>query len=60
MSKKEDHKTRTKAVTAGKVKQAGIKLGGDLKFEKNPKFLDDRVAIWEKFYNEQQKVYEGK
>ena len=55
MSNKEDHKrkegARTKAVTAGKVKKEGVKLGGVLKFEKNPKFLDDRVTIWEKMYS---------
>lgn len=51
---------RTKAVTAGKVKQEGVKLGGELQFQKNPQFLDDRVAIWNNFYEIQQKTYAGK
>lgn len=46
-------------MTAGKIKKEGVKLGGDFKFEKNSKFLDDRVAIWEKLYQAQVKVYEG-
>ena len=44
---------RTKAVTAGKVKQEGVKLGGDLKFQKKAKFLDDRVEIWNTMFNKQ-------
>ena len=37
------------------------KIGGeDHKFEKNPQWLQDRVAYFDSLFVEQQKVYEGK
>ena len=55
MSDNKDHKrqdnVRTKAVTAGKVKAVGVKLGQPHKHSKNPKFLDDRVAIWNELFD---------
>lgn len=55
-----DQGKRTKAVTAGKVKQQGVKLGGELNFQKNAKFLDTRVEIWNGLFNKQKAVYESK
>jgi hypothetical protein len=50
----EDHKrtdgARTKAVTAGTVKQDG-KLGGVWQFKKNPEFLKERLAVWEELFS---------
>ena len=31
-----------------------------MKFSKNPKFLDDRVGIWNELFDKQKKVYDGK
>ena len=42
---------RTKAATAGKIQDSGVvKIGGDWKFQKNPAFLAERVAIWKELY----------
>ena len=49
---------RTKAATAGTVKDEK-KIGGEHKFETNPKWLDNRVSIWNELYDKQQKVYES-
>jgi hypothetical protein len=50
----EEHKrqdgARTKASTAGTVQGKNIKIGGEWKFQKNPTFLKERMAIWDKLY----------
>jgi len=63
MPGEEDHKrdegARTKAATAGTVDKAG-KIGGELKFQKNSAFLQERVTIWDEMYAKQVEVYKGK
>ena len=60
----EDHKrqegARTKAATGGSIKDTDVKIGGDWKFQKNPSFLKERLAIWESLFTKQTAVYEGK
>lgn len=59
----EEHKrvdgARTKATTAGTVADQG-KIGGDWKFQKDPQFLKDRLAVWDELYAKQTDVYKGK
>lgn len=58
----EEHKraegARTKAATSGEVNQG--KVGGDWKFQAKPKFLDNRVGVWDTLFNKQKEVYSGK
>lgn len=58
----EEHKrqegARTKAVTAGTVQDG--KVGGDWKFQKDPVFLKERLAIWDELHAKQEEVYKGK
>jgi len=35
-------------------------IGGAHKFETNPKWLDERVGIWNELFDKQKLVYEGK
>lgn len=42
---------RTKAATAGTVAANDNQMiGGDWGFSKKPKFLDDRLAIWNEYF----------
>jgi len=60
----EEHKrqegARTKAATAGKAKDEGVKIGGEWAFKKKPQFLDDRLNYWNELFDKQKKLYEGK
>ena len=61
----EDHKrqegARTKAATAGQVQDTGdVRIGGEWAFQKQPTFLRDRLAVWDRLYALQEQVYEGK
>jgi len=60
---KEDHSrqegARTKAATSGAVVQAG-KIGKEWKFQKDPAFLKERLAVWDELYAKQEEVYKGK
>ena len=59
----EEHKrqegARTKASTAGQVADQG-RIGGEWKFQKAPKFLEDRLKVWDELFEKQTKVYAGK
>lgn len=58
----EEHKrsegVRTKAATAGTVTQVG-KIGGEWKFQKQPAFLAERIAVWDELNAKQVEVYKG-
>ena len=60
----EEHKrqdgARTKAATAGSIKDSNVKIGGEWKFQKNPAFLKERLAVWDELYAKQTTVYDGK
>ena len=40
--------------TGKDIQQSGQKVGYDIKFEANPKYLDERVKIWDELYTAQQ------
>ena len=40
--------------TGKDIQQSGQKIGFDIKFETNPKYLEERVKIWEELYAAQQ------
>lgn len=49
---------RTKAATKGQIGDSeNQKIGGDWKFQKNPAFLKERLAIWTGLYDKQKEVY---
>lgn len=52
-----DHKredgARTKAATAGVIKDTDVKIGGEWKFAKNAPFLKARLDIWDELYAKQ-------
>jgi hypothetical protein len=45
---------RIKEVAAGKIQKDEQKIGGDFKITKNPAFLEERVAVFERIYKTQQ------
>lgn len=51
---------RLKAGTGPSIEDSAAKIGGVLKFEKNPAFISQRHAIFQELYEAQQKKYEGK
>lgn len=44
----------------GHTVQGEEKIGGDLKFQKNPPFLAERKQIFDELFDAQQKKYQGK
>lgn len=58
-----DHKredgARTKAATAGTIADSDVKIGGDWKFQKQPPFLKERMAIWDELYAAQETKIKG-
>lgn len=58
--KREEGK-RLKEGTGEKIKEdENQKIGVDIKFEKNPKFIEERLKVFQELYDAQQKKYEGK
>ena len=52
---------RLKEGTAHSVAQdQHMKIGTDIKFEKNPSYIKDRIQYFEELYQIQQKKYAGK
>ena len=51
---------RTKAATSGHVDESLGKIGGDWRFFKNPKFLKERISVWDELMAKQQEVYKSK
>ena len=56
--KREEGK-RLKAGTGPSIADDSHKIGGDLKFSKNPAFIKERLAVFEQLFQTQQKKYEG-
>jgi hypothetical protein len=57
--KREENK-RIKQGTGHLIAEDSTKIGGELRFSKNPQFIKDRLAVFEQLFAVQQKKYEGK
>ncbi len=59
-SHQRDEGKRLKAGTAHTISGHAQKIGGDLKFEKNPAFIKERKEYFEQLYTIQQQKYDCK
>ena len=57
--KREENK-RLKAGTGPSIEEQQAKIGGELRFTKNPAYIKERQTIFEELFATQQKKYEGK
>lgn len=42
------------------IKDQVVRIGGDLKFEKNPKYIEERKKVFDELYEAQCNKYKGK
>jgi hypothetical protein len=51
---------RLKEGTGHSVKEPVVRIGGDIKFEKNPKYIEERKKIFDELWEAQCNKYKGK
>jgi hypothetical protein len=64
-TQEEDHKRKegarlTKASGPSVQADEGVRIGGDLKMQKNPAYIPERKAVFEELYEAQVNKYKGK